>query len=236
MTGHVKNLSSFQTLCLEPLEPEWIDNAGGQGAHDISVPFGQAAPALAGPIKPGQAIPFQLQVLTENGGSGTSAVELVPTATKGDPGDDCNVLKTLAKEPLPAPDVKLHPDSTKFRAAVAPGLDRATAGEPVRVLRGLRRGLRSRLHPSAQVRPVDLQAVHHAGRCPRALKSGGAAGLDVLSQLWHTAAVSSVSGYLATPAERWNSSGRSPRHSSQRAVGANAGRDPEGHRSVDERA
>ena len=119
VTGHLKNLSSFQTLCTLPLYPKYAANAGGLGPHDIRVaPSDQPTPPLAGPVKPGETIPFLMRVGTEVDGATRSLVKLDPTAVKGDPGDACRIVDAQKRPHLTKAQVKLAKDSTQFEVRV----------------------------------------------------------------------------------------------------------------------
>ena len=202
VSGHVKNLSSFQTLCLRPLAPDWIDNAGGLGPHQIGVvPVDQPAPALAGPVKPGETISFLMQVQTEVGGRGTSAVELMPEATLGQPGDDCNVLKMLTQPVLDADDVKLKPDTTKFRLPVAPVDTTPPDLNPFEFFGGYAAGsaaVFAHLYESG----YSICKNFTLSGLLTSLRNGGIAAAGVLSKLFHAAAVSAWFWYLATDEQK----------------------------------
>ena len=119
VSGHVKNLSSFQTLCLSPLNPKWEGNAGGLGPHQIGVvPVDEPAPPLAGTLAPGETISFLMRADTTFDGSNRSGVVLKPRASKGVPGDACNVLVTDKAPPLAASEIKVAKDSDAFSVHV----------------------------------------------------------------------------------------------------------------------
>ena len=129
VTGRVKNLSSFQTLCLSPLQPQFHYNAGGLGPHQIGVvPVNDPAPPVAGPLAPGQTILFLERVQTEAfapTASGTlvgldGSVELTPKATLGVAGDECKVEDIDQRAPVPSSDIKVAPGSNFFQVDVTP--------------------------------------------------------------------------------------------------------------------
>lgn len=119
VTGHVKNLSSYQTLCLSPLSPRFTGNAGGLGPHQIGVvPVDEPAPPLAGPLRPGKTISFLMAVHTDADGTTRSGVALKPRATLGEAGDSCNVLTTDRAAPISAAKMKIAQHSESFTASV----------------------------------------------------------------------------------------------------------------------
>jgi hypothetical protein len=129
VTGHVKNLSSFQTLCLLPLYPKFDANAGGLGPHDIrSAPTSEPAPPLAGPVKPGETIAFLMRVDTEVDGPTRSMVTLEPHAVKGNPGDACRMVAADKRPKLKGAQVKLAKDSTQFQVRVDKYRDKLGGG------------------------------------------------------------------------------------------------------------
>lgn len=200
VTGHVKNLSSFQTLCLSPLSPHWKDNAGGLGPHQIGVvPVDDPAPPLAGPLTPGETISFLMRVQTESGGTGSSAVVLDPQATKGDPGDACNVLAADSRPALSSAEVKLAKDSTSFRVAVSPAALSPGGAGPLEFFGGYAERSASFIGQLAESGYSLVKEYGSVDRLVAATTSGASA---VLSKLYHAAALSAWFWYAATPTER----------------------------------
>ena len=72
LSGEIRNLSSYKTLCLWPLLPDFKGNGGGVGPIDIRF-YGsgldEIAPPVAGPLKPGETLPFGMSIRTSNTGS-----------------------------------------------------------------------------------------------------------------------------------------------------------------------
>jgi hypothetical protein len=119
VSGHVKNLSSYQTVCLSPLTPNWGSNAGGLGPNQIGVVGpGEPAPPLAGPVEPGETISWLLRADTDANGGTRGSVTLKPRVTLGETGDDCNVLSTDRRPALAASKLKIARGSDSFSAHV----------------------------------------------------------------------------------------------------------------------
>ena len=193
VSGHVKNLSSFQTLCLVPLQPDWTGNAGGLGPHQIGVvPIDDPAPPLAGPLMPGQTISFLMRAQTEDGGSPASMVELHPQATKGTPGDDCNVLAMLAQPALADTDVKLAKDSTQFSVDVTPAPIVAPVSYEEAKLEFIGGYAEGSAQVLAQLYESGLSIYRDYGSIEKleaALRSGAGRASTAISQLFHSAGV-----------------------------------------------
>ncbi len=119
VSGHVANLSSFQTICLSPLAPQWEGNSGGLGPRQVGVvPLDQPTPPLAGPVEPGHSISFLLPAETSASGSAQGGVTLKPRVTLGTPGDDCNVKVTDGAAPVDASKIFIARPGDHFAARV----------------------------------------------------------------------------------------------------------------------
>ncbi len=200
VTGHVRDLSSFQTLCLSPLAPGWKDNAGGSPPHQIEVvPVDKPAPALAGTVKPGQTISFLMRVRTLVGGTQTSAVTLDPHASKGDPGDACLVVDADKRPGLSAKEIKLAKDSTSFRVRVTPAPPSVGGSGPLEFFGGYAEGSATLI---AQLFESGSSLVKEYGSPAALISALGSGASKVLSRLYHAAAFSAWFWYVATPEER----------------------------------
>ena len=116
VTGEVRNLSSYQTLCLPPLLPTFVGNASGLGPRQVSL--AEPAPPLAGPLAPGKYLLFVQRVDSSADGSTRGSVEFKPAATLGVSGDTCNVLKTIGDPRIAASKIVVAKDSTLFFAHI----------------------------------------------------------------------------------------------------------------------
>jgi hypothetical protein len=93
LSGQIRNLSSYKTLCLWPVRPNLTGNGGGVGPVDIRA-YGSGrdavAPPLAGPIKPGSSLPFGMSITTINAGSTRLDLKLNPEASVLKAGSFCD--------------------------------------------------------------------------------------------------------------------------------------------------
>ncbi|MGZ4306410.1 MAG: hypothetical protein ACXVSL_16280 [Solirubrobacteraceae bacterium] len=200
VTGHVRNLSSHQTLCLLPLFPHWEGNAGGLGPHEIGVvPVDDPAPPLAGPLAPGQTISFLMRAQTEFGGGTTSAVALKPRAVKGEPGDACNVLAAERRPALSGAEVKLAKDSTHFQVRI--DKYRSRLGGPGR-LQFFGTFAESAYKVFAQLYDSGVSIAERYGSVEKLTAALGHGASFALSELFHAAGVAAWFQYFATDAER----------------------------------
>ncbi len=200
VTGHVRNLSSHQTLCVLPMFPKWEGNAGGLGPHEIGVvPVDDPAPPLAGPLVPGHTISFLMRAQTDAGGGTTSAVALKPRAVKGEPGDACNVLSTDKRPPLSADEVKLTKDSTHFQVRVDKYRSRLGGAGALEFFGGYAQGSYTAL---AHLYESGATLARNYGTPAKLFAALGHAGSTALSLLYHAAATSAWFEYFATPQER----------------------------------
>ena len=132
LSGRVKNLSDYRTLCLWPVRPTLVGNAGGLGPVDLRV-YGtteKVVPPLAGPMKPGTAVPFAMQVRTRADGGTRATVKLNPQASDIQPGAECDATTITRSKPLAAADRLLRPGSTLHVGGVdvsVPGVEPAGA-------------------------------------------------------------------------------------------------------------
>jgi hypothetical protein len=97
LDGVVKNVSSYKTLCLWPLYPKLIGNAGGVGPVDTRA-YGTGrdviAPPAAGSIKPGTSMPIGMTVRTRSDGSTRSEIKLNPRASVLGKNATCDAVNT----------------------------------------------------------------------------------------------------------------------------------------------
>ena len=200
VTGHVKNLSSFQTLCLLPLYPRWEGNAGGLGPHDIrSTPVDDVAPPLAGPVKPGENVPFLMRVQTEFDGGTTSAVELHPRAAKGDPGDACRVVDAQQRPALRGAHMKVAKDSTQFQVRIDKYRSKLGGPGALEFFGAYAHGAYTTL---AHLYESSISLAHEYGSVAKLRAALGRGASAVLSQLYHAAAVTAWFYLESTEAER----------------------------------
>jgi hypothetical protein len=90
--GEVKDLSSYQALCLSPLFANSSGNAISTGLQDVSQQnAGTETPPLAGLLRPGQTVPLGMLVRTSSTGPTQSSVDIDVNAYKADPGASCQV-------------------------------------------------------------------------------------------------------------------------------------------------
>ena len=132
LSGKVRNLSSYRTLCLWPVRPTFVGNAGGLGPVDLRV-YGtteKVVPPLAGPLKPGGSVPFAMQVRTRADGGTRATVKLSPQATAIEAGAECDATTITSRKPLAAADRILTPGSAQHVGGVdvsVPGVEPAGA-------------------------------------------------------------------------------------------------------------
>ena len=122
LSGTVKNLSSYKTLCLWPLYPKLDGNAGGVGPVDLRS-YGSGrdviAPPAAGPIKPGHAMPIGMTVRTRPDGSTRSEVKLDPKASVLGQDETCDAVSTpKTAKPLGDKQTTIVKGSLNHRGAV----------------------------------------------------------------------------------------------------------------------
>ena len=92
VSGEIKNLSSYQALCLSPLFATSSGNAISTGLQDVSQQNADTeTPPLAGLLRPGQSFPLGMLVRTSSTGPTQSSVSIVLNAYKADPGASCQV-------------------------------------------------------------------------------------------------------------------------------------------------
>jgi hypothetical protein len=129
VSGDIRNLSSFQTVCLLPLDGGFSGNANGLGPHQISVaPVNGPSPPMAGPITPGESAPFLMRVNTDPLAGPHSVVDLRPSATLGDAGDACNVLDAEKRPRIAEAKIVRANDSGPFNLQVRPSIAPNTPG------------------------------------------------------------------------------------------------------------
>jgi hypothetical protein len=119
ITGKVRNLSSYRTLCLSPLGVEATGNAGGTGPVDI-VRFDRRdmiAPPAAGPIKPRDDILIGLWVHTVEDGSPRATIEFAPKAGTIEPNGECLATRPPANALTPA-QIRIKEGSQTFELHV----------------------------------------------------------------------------------------------------------------------
>jgi hypothetical protein len=132
LSGKVKNLSSYRTLCLWPVRPTFVGNAGGLGPVDLRV-YGtteKVVPPLAGPLRAGGSVPFAMQVRTRADGGTRATVKLSPQATAIEAGAECDATTITSRKPLAASDRILTPGSAQHVGGVdvsVPGAEPAGA-------------------------------------------------------------------------------------------------------------
>jgi hypothetical protein len=114
ITGKVKNLSSWKTLCLAPLYAKGTGNAGGTGPIDIAN-YGpdEIAPPVAGKIKPADDVLIGLWVRTSVDGSPRATIEFQPKAGVVPEDGSCYATEPL-KSPLKPDQMKVKKGSSKF--------------------------------------------------------------------------------------------------------------------------
>ena len=212
VTGQVKDESSFQTVCLSPLQPTFADNAGGLGPLQLGVvPAGEPSPALAGTIKPGQTILFNEQVLTEAitpgavGLGTTSSVVLAPAATLGVPGDACKVADIGQRTALAKSDITIAPNSRFFQVDVTPAAASAGGAGALEYFGGYADRSAALV---AQLFESGCSLVKEYGSIEGLEKAAdkGASGLlnaqAAVSRIYHSAALYAMFWYYADPGER----------------------------------
>jgi hypothetical protein len=214
VTGQVKNLSSFQTLCLSPLQPRFSDNAGGLGPHQIGVvPVDDPAPPFAGPLAPGQTILFLERVRTEALAPtaagvlvGTSSgVVLAPQATLGAAGDGCKVEDIDQRAPVAMTDIKVAPGSRFFQVDVTPAPPSAVGAGTLEFFGAYAATSAAQI---AQLLESGCSMVKKYGSVDNLVAAfgRGAQGLldaqAAVSSLYHSAAMGAMFWYYADPAER----------------------------------
>jgi hypothetical protein len=90
--GEVKDLSSYQTICLSPLIANTDGNAEAVGLQDVSTHnAGDPEPPVAGLIKPAQSYPFGMLVVTSSTGSTNGSVDVPVKGFMADPGASCEL-------------------------------------------------------------------------------------------------------------------------------------------------
>jgi hypothetical protein len=90
--GELKNLSSYQSLCVAPLIAQSTGNAITVGLQDVtSADATPIAPPLAGLVKPGQSIPLGMSVVTSAVGGTRGVVEVPVKAYDADPNATCEL-------------------------------------------------------------------------------------------------------------------------------------------------
>ena len=208
VTGHVKNLSSFQTLCLPPLSPVWSGNAGGLGPHQIGVvPVDEPAPPLAGPLPPGKTISFLMAAHTDRDAGTRSAVVIKPRAALGETGDSCNVLRTDGLPAIGATKIKVAKDSERFEASVDNSAPTPAGAGGLEFFGGYAKGSYKAL---ADMYESGVALAREYGSVPqlvaafRKLDPKGAAGraATALGELSHATALTANYWINATPGER----------------------------------
>lgn len=132
LSGRIKNLSSYRTLCLWPLRPVLKGNAGGVGPVDLRTYSSteKVAPPVAGPLKAGATLPFAMQVRTRADGGTRATVTLNPQATAIGAGAACDATTITRAKPLAASDRIITKGSTKHVGGVdvsVPGAEPTTA-------------------------------------------------------------------------------------------------------------
>ncbi|MFN8170088.1 MAG: PKD domain-containing protein [Candidatus Nanopelagicales bacterium] len=132
LSGRIKNLSSYRTLCLWPLRPTLKGNAGGIGPVDLRTYSSteKVAPPVAGPLKAGATLPFAMQVRTRADGGTRATVSLSPQASAISAGAACDATTVTRGKPLAASDRIITKGSTKHVGGVdvsVPGAEPTTA-------------------------------------------------------------------------------------------------------------
>jgi len=202
VTGHVKNMSSFQTLCMLPLYPDYAANAGGLGPHDIRIaPTPDVpAPPLSGPVKPGETIPFLMRVETEIDGPTRSLVTLKPAAVRGDPGEACRIVDAQKRPRLKSTEVKLAKDSTQFQIRVDKYRNKLSTGPGALEFFGAY--AQSAYKVLAHLYESSLSLARAYGSVDKVVAALGNGSSVVLSQLYKSAAFASWFYTQSTEDER----------------------------------
>ena len=121
LSGTIKNLSTYRSLCLWPVRPTFTGNAGGVGPVDVRV-YGTGrdviAPPVAGPLSAGTTIPIAMQVRTRADGGTRASVTLDPKASEISRGAACDAVAIARTKPLAASDVVVTDGSRKHVGSI----------------------------------------------------------------------------------------------------------------------
>jgi hypothetical protein len=119
ISGLVKNLSSYKTLCVLPLDANMVGNVYSSGPVDIEAYRPRDnAPPLAGGLLPGHDFLWSLSGGTTQTGGTRASLRFTPRGVAVKRGESCDLRRVLKLKPLAPKEMKLAAKSTDYVLAV----------------------------------------------------------------------------------------------------------------------